>query len=61
MFSDLTADKMTTERENPPAEYEFVPRLARRAVYVQYHLADKVTDTASHSLRRLSRAAGHGA
>ena len=33
--------------------YECVWCLALAAVCVQYHLADKVTDTASQSLRRL--------
>lgn len=48
-------------RGKPSGEYECVWCLARAAVYVQYHLADKVTDTASESLRRLFWAASHGA
>lgn len=46
---------------NPGVNWDCVLRLALAAVYVQYHLADKVTDTALQSLRRLSWAAGHNA
>lgn len=54
----LATDKL---RKKPRDEYECDVCLARAAVCVQYHLADKVTDIASESLQQLFQAASHDA
>lgn len=44
---------------NTVVDLEHVVCLALAAVYVQYHLADKIIDTASQSLRWLCWAVGY--